>query len=177
MSDHKPFKEYWQKNQGFYYGVTLTILILLLAKFVFFEPCCPGEGNGTLPPKKDDEECVPHNTKVLISLSELTVECEGGVDRFEKYSDKFDRISHPDEYNGPQGAMPLEQWDVAPHNDNDPAYLGFVLCDGTISGVKCNEPPDQFAAELESPALELSCNLERRRWSDTEPVDDIDIWM
>lgn len=162
MSEPTSFKDFLKKNQGILYGVVLTLAILTMGRYVLYSPAgCCGEQkkderkseiidkstvDNKLPPNSltggvRRPNCNGDTARIIISIDDLTVGCEDGVDCFQRYDNKIQIISHKEEYDdGDQGAV-------------DMAYLGYALCDGTVPGFSCNEPPprgDQFGPSTSS---------------------------
>ena len=141
MENSNPIRDYFINNIGLFVGILLVLIIFAIARLDYFNSCCE---NGTVncpecptcptcPGQGGVDDCVPDNTKVIISLDDLSIDCSDDQDCFTVYENKFDIIAHPDAY-GTLAAQQLE----------DPAFIGYKVCDGPNPGWNCNEPPNDF---------------------------------
>lgn len=137
MENNNPIREYFINNIALFVGILLVLIIFAIARTPYFNPCC--EETSTCPECPNcpgnggSDNCVPDDTKIIISLEDLSISCSNEQDCFIAYENKFDIIAHPDAY-GTLASQRLE----------DPAFIGYKVCDGPNPGWNCNEPPDAF---------------------------------
>ncbi|MEO1214778.1 MAG: hypothetical protein AAFY45_14690, partial [Bacteroidota bacterium] len=103
---------------------------------------------------------IPENTRIILSLTDLSAECEGGVECLKIYPGKEDIIGHAG---------------LADQATSDPAYTGYEYCEGgSVPGSVCNEPPGGTGFTPAS-RVEFTSNFDQRSKlvADLNSINDV----